>query len=401
MPATDNLRSLTHFGVTPRFEIFYALRALDQEGKFADRWRNQVKRGLPPDFRAVAKRVGPQPMMWPLLADSLRDSKGDPTFQEMLENISSLDDGMFQRGVLSGVFRSAEIVDDLIAGRQSLRDAVKVETRKKNALLGVIGLDPFQRASAVVGAFTMIVSSPAEYRNNLSNVLETFWTGAFSENWKSLEARMKRRAEFMEEAVATTSLSAFAATAKLPVVFDDGNGTISSERGVTMFRYRNVKEIHVIPSAFNDSRFWGAYTDSDGSVRLYFPVFDPELMGTATIRAQNPASRSVVEAVDPAIVFRALGDTTRYAMACVLARSPRTSVELATDFSVSKATISHHVQVLRQARLIRERVTDKGVALSLDREALELFAGEAARAIFASDEPVVIKRSRHEGGKRK
>ena len=104
---------------------------------------------------------------------------------------------------------------------------------------------------------------------------------------------------------------------------------------------------------------------------------------------------------DPALVFRALGDTTRYAMARVLARGPRTSVELAKDFAVSKATISHHVQLLRQAGLLREESTEKGVALTLDRQALEELASEAAPAIFDSDKPLVIRRSRHENGKRK
>jgi len=85
----------------------------------------------------------------------------------------------------------------------------------------------------------------------------------------------------------------------------------------------------------------------------------------------------------------------------VLARGPRTSIELAKDFAVSKATISHHVQLLRQAGLLHEQGTDNGVALRLDRQALENLASEAAPAIFDSAQPLVIKRSRQENGKRK
>jgi DNA-binding transcriptional ArsR family regulator len=146
---------------------------------------------------------------------------------------------------------------------------------------------------------------------------------------------------------------------------------------------------------------WGAYTDASGSLRLYFPVFDAGLLETAGDHAPRSLERNVGKAPDPALLFRALGDTTRYAMARVLARSPRTSVELAKDFAVSKATISHHVQVLRQAGLLLERATEKGVALAIDRDALEELAREAGPAIFAPDKPVVIQRSRHEGGNRK
>jgi DNA-binding transcriptional ArsR family regulator len=168
-----------------------------------------------------------------------------------------------------------------------------------------------------------------------------------------------------------------------------------------MFQYRDLREIHVIPSAFNDSRLWGAYPDASGSLRLYFPVFDPELLESLTAHVEPSVNRVATDAADPGLLFRALGDTTRYAMACVLARSPRTSVELAKEFAVSKATISHHVQLLRSAGLLQEETTDKGIALSLDRQSLEELSSEAARAIFDSDQPLVIKRSRHEIGKRK
>ncbi len=401
MPVWESFRSLLHFAVTPRFEVFYALRVLDGRGEFAERWRGETERALPADFRASAERVAPRPMMWALLADSLRDSKPDPTFPEMLETIASLDQAMFQRAVLSGVFRSEGVVTDLIAGRQSLSDAVAGESEKSGALLRHIGLQPFQRSSAVAKAFTRIVSEPTQFRADLSNTLETFWSSAFSDDWKSLEPRMRRRVEAMEDAIGSTSLSVFAEVAKLPVIFDDEKRIVSSVRGAMMFRYQDLREIHVIPSAFNDSRLWGAYADSSGSLQLYFPMFDAELLETASIRARRSLNRGVAQAADSALLFRALGDTTRYAMARVLARGPRTSVELAKDFAVSKATISHHVQLLRQAGLLRERVTDKGVALALDRQALEELVREAAPAIFAADEPLVIRRSRHENGKRK
>ena len=401
MAARPSLASLVRFAVTPRFEVFYALRALDEGVEVANRWRQQTERVLPNSFRAAAARVAPRPMMWPLLADSLRDAKPDPTFAEMLEAITSLDDAAFQRAVISGVFRSDKIVNDVIQGRQTLGDAVNSQAGKGKALLQLIGLYPFQRSGTVAGAFARIVSQPAQYRAELSNTLDTFWNSAFNEDWKKLEPRMKRRNEAMETTLVNSSLSEFAGAAKLPVIFDDINGTVSSGRGAPMFRYRNLRAINIIPSAFNDSRFWGSYADSGGSLRLFFPVFDPELLGTATARSERLPSRAGADAVDPALLFRALGDTTRYAMASVLARSPRTSVELAKEFGVSKATISHHVQVLRAAGLLQEKGTDKGISLSLDRHALEEIASGAARAMFATDQAPVIRRSRHETGKRK
>jgi DNA-binding transcriptional ArsR family regulator len=399
MPA--RYRSLLHFSVTPRFEVFYALRVLHERGTFANRWRSETVQKLPPEFQAAATRVAPQPMMWALLADSLRESKPDPTFPEILETIATLDDETFQRAVLSGVFRKKSVVTDLIAGSQLLGDVVATESEKSRPLVGMLGLHPFKRSGAVASAFTRLVSEPAEFRSDISKTLEIFWNSAFSNDWKRLEPKMRQHVDAMEEARATTPLHVFAAATNLPVVFDDWKRTVSNRRGTVLFRYRDLREIHVIPSAFNDSRLWGAYTDSSGSLRLYFPVFDDMLLKTAGDHVPRSLGRVVASAPDPALLFRALGDTTRYAMARVLARSPRTSVELAKEFAVSKATISHHVQVLRQAGLLREQATEKGVALAIDRDALEELAREAGPAIFASDEPVVIQRSRREGGKHK
>jgi ArsR family transcriptional regulator len=244
------------------------------------------------------------------------------------------------------------------------------------------------------------VSEPAEYRADLSNTLEIFWTSAFKDDWKILEPGMKRRVEVIEDAHGNGSLSAFSRSAKLPVIFDDRKKIIKAGHGVVMSRYQDLRDIYVIPSAFNDSRFWGAYADSSGLLRLYFPIFDPQLL-TATIHVEQAPTPGDSEGADPALIFRALGDTTRYAMACVLARSPRTSVDLAKDFGVSKATISHHVQVLRSAGLLQEKVTARGVVLSLDRQALEKLGTGATRTMFAPDRAPVIKRSRHEPRKRK
>ena len=394
-------RSLLHFTVTPRFEVFYALRVLEERSGFADGWRSATKRALPREFRSAAERVAPRPLMWALLADTLRDSRPDPTFREILETITSLDDEVFQRAVLSGVFRNEAVVRDLIAGRQSLGDAVSAEIETNRPLLGLLGLYPLKRSSAMAGAFTRIISEPAKFRSELSRTLEIFWASAFSNDWKSLEPNMRRRVEEMEKMSASASLSVFGEAAKLPAVFDDERRTVNNKRGAIVFRYHDLRDIYVIPSAFNDSHLWGAYADSSGWLRLYFPVFDAELLEKSNVRSEPPLDRDVSTRADPALLFRALGDTTRYAMARVLARGPRTSIELAKDFAVSKATISHHVQLLRQAGLLHEQGTDNGVALRLDRQALENLANEAAPAIFDPAQPLVIKRSRQENGKRK
>jgi DNA-binding transcriptional ArsR family regulator len=401
MASRSSLESSVTVQVTPRFDLFYSLRALDEGSEVFDDWRSSTERALPRDFRTLAKRVAPRPIMWPLLADCLRDAPSVATFDELIETIRSLDDKDFQRAVLSGVFRDPTVVDDLISKRRTLRETVESETKTNIALLRILGLHPFRSTSAVAEAFTRIVSNPAEYRSDIGSAIEMFWESTFAETWNALEAPMQRRASAMQESLSRRSLPVFTTEMKLPVAFDGRAGAVTTTRGAPLFSYGEIKEIHLMPSAFNDARLWGAYRDRSKVVRLYFPVFDAGLLRSAVSQSVKPAVTGRASSIDPALIFRALGDTTRYAIACILAKSPRTSIELAKDFGVSKATISHHVSMLRSAGLLHETPTDKGIALTLDRRALEDLSSKSARAMFSSANAPVVRRSRRDTIQRK
>jgi DNA-binding transcriptional ArsR family regulator len=88
--------------------------------------------------------------------------------------------------------------------------------------------------------------------------------------------------------------------------------------------------------------------------------------------------------IDVESVFRALGDTTRYAIASILARNPTTSADLARTLQVSKPTITHHIQALRSAGLISETPARGSTKLSLDRETLGGVSAAAVDQLFSA-----------------
>ncbi len=384
MPKPPDPKSVVRFSVTPRFEVFYALRALGERNPSIAEWQGRTARKLPRAWKQAAGRIAPRPIIWVLLADVLRDAKSDAAFGELVKHIRKLDDLAFQKAILGGVFRDPKRVQKLTSGKVSLPDAVAAEASSGDTLLSLVGLDPFDSSSPAARAFSGIVSDPASYRANLASVLEAFWDASFNETWNFLQPRMQRLAHSMGEALANTSVAEFVMQLKLPVALDNRAQTLVSLRGTASFRYTALKEIHVIPSAFNDGRFWAAYSDDAESVRLFFPVLNQTLL------------RADVPRIDPALAFRALGDTTRYAIASLLAQSPQTSVELARAFGVSKATISHHVQLLRTAGLLHELPTNRGIVLTLDRDTLEAISDAAATEMFAGGVTPALRRSRHE-----
>lgn len=368
--------------VSPRFEIFYALQSLDGGGgERLTAWRRDIGRRLAPRLRTSIASVAPAPLIWPLLADALRDEPADLSFPRMIEALSNTDDRSFQRSVLAGVFKTQGAVDGLMSGRTTLADTVDIESRSQEKLLTFLGLYPFGKRSGSTAAFERIVSSAGEYRESVVAVLQGFWDAEFNEAWERLEPELSSSARTMRREIEKAGIATFAEQRSLPLAITDDS--IVPIRGGASTAMSSVNGFYILPSVFNISRLWAAYSDSQKRTRYFIPIVDAGVSPTPRVD------------INPALIFRALGDTTRYAIASTIAHTPQTSVELARAFKVSKPTISHHVQLLRSAGLIDEEPGENGVVLSLNRQVLESVSSAASDEMFASSkrEPT-IKRSR-------
>lgn len=368
--------------VTPRFEVFYALQALESgAGEKLAGWRRDMERRLPARTRTSLASVAPSPLIWPLLADALRESPPAVSFPEMMSSLRTMEPRQFQRFVLGGVFKTSGAVEGLVSGRAGLTRTVATEAKTQQRLLAVLGLHPFSRHSPSAVVFESIVANPGKYRDEVVDVLEAFWTSGFADTWALLQPQMQDTAHVLRQRVARRGLADISPELALPITTDGDD--VVGVRGATRVAARAVDGIYLLPSAFNTSKLWAAYADARKRTRFFIPLPDPDLSLAGSVTK------------DASLVFKALGDTTRYAIATMIARKPMTSVELARAFGVSKPTISHHVQLFRAAGLLQETHSDNGVVLSLHRRALERAATAAAREMFTDDDSSsVIKRTR-------
>lgn len=69
--------------------------------------------------------------------------------------------------------------------------------------------------------------------------------------------------------------------------------------------------------------------------------------------------------------FRALGDATRRRMLDLLKEGRRSAGELAGEFELSNATISHHLSILKEAGLVSEERQGKYIYYELRASVLE------------------------------
>ena len=77
-------------------------------------------------------------------------------------------------------------------------------------------------------------------------------------------------------------------------------------------------------------------------------------------------------------LFKALNDPTRRRILDLLKEKDRTAGEIADVFDISKPSISHHLDILKQAKLVSTERDGQFITYSLDTTVLE----EATQWLF-------------------
>jgi len=389
------------FAVTPRFDVFYALYTLTSSAHTPlESWKERALRRLPLDFERVAKRIAPLPIFWPLLADAIQAMPGEVSFEEVLSTIREMHVDDLKRNILSGIFHDRNTVDALVDRKSTLKDFLTDEKPADAELLTHFGLRPYDPRSEASRAINALLSRPQSYRHELSLVLQRFWESGFRHDWAALEPNLRAESFRMRDLQEERSPAELGHELNLPVTFDDGAKEIRPKTGPAI-AYDRIDRCYVVPSAFNTRRLWTKYETSSRRVTVYLPI-TREIEAANEIgdetRAQDTVAGKSVREINAESVFRALGDTTRYAIASILARTPTTSAELARSLKVSKPTITHHVHALRSAGLITETPSRGSTKLSLSRDTVAALSGAAVDQLFSSTGDLTLGTTRKRRG---
>ena len=384
------------FAVTPRFDVFYALYTLTSSSPTPlDRWKKRAAARLPGDFEGAAKRVAPLPIFWPLLADAIQGVPGEVSFEEMVSTIREMPVDDLKRNILAGIFHHKATVDALVSNKDALKRVLTDESLPGGELLVHFGLRPYNPGSPASRAMNELLVHPQLYRDELAVVLQKFWETGFRRDWSALEPALSAESFRMRDLEEEDSPAELARELNLPVTFDDGAKEIRPKTGSAIASDR-IDRCFIVPSAFNTRRWWAKYETNSRRVTLYLPSTS-EIEAANEIGDEKAESASTVTPrvrINAESVFRALGDTTRYAIASILARTPTTSAELARSLKVSKPTITHHVHALRSAGLITETPSRGSTRLSLSRDTVAALSGAAVEQLFSSTADLTLGTTR-------
>jgi len=270
-----------------------------------------------------------------------------------------------------------------------LSHAITRVSKIKREWLAFLGLYPPRQNAPMFRALNLLLRAPQEFRTALLDLLQLFWQKVFHETWQSMESMLERSMEEKERLFQSCSLEEFARLALLRVEIDERKGILKAARGGYILSLKHLEKAVVLPSAFNDKRHWTCEDSNPQSVVAYFPYFDPAISPTRIRDAEGAETPEP----DPALILKALGDTTRYAMVSLLAKEPLTSSDLAKTMSLTRATVSHHIHVLRDAGLIEDTVQGNSILLSLKRRVLEDLSALIIEKLFHTRE-ILLKKTR-------
>jgi DNA-binding transcriptional ArsR family regulator len=366
-------------------EIFYALQLLSDGGsRLHPGWKSLARSRFPRGARPLALPAG----LWPSIAD-IPHLEPTGSIEAILAALRAPSARELQERVLLGTFHRESAVRDLLDDGAELTRVVGELPRAKREWLAYIDLFPLDPRSLASRALTLLIRSPELFRARLTETVAGFWDAVFEETWTELLPAHRRSVEEKRRLARSCPLPDFLRHTLLPVEIDPKKRLLRALRGGAETALREIDHWTFTPSAFNDRRHWTIYP-AGRRLAPWLPYFEPEIrLGNAD------AGRELADAaIDVALVLRALGDTTRFALICALGRQPRTSVELASLLSVSRPTISHHIHVLRSAGLIHESSHGGSTLISVRKQTLCRLSDLAVTRIFESSVPLELPRSR-------
>jgi DNA-binding transcriptional ArsR family regulator len=336
---------------------------------------------LPSRFWSAIEGMGGCPEMWILLGDLPGPLPLEAEFDQAPAAIAGIASERFLAEMLFSVLHHAPAVEALKSGAE-LREALRLIPRAKRDWLQFMGLYPPLPDSPAHAAIRRLVQDPSLVRDAAVEALRIFWSESFAETWSTLLPQFQpalAQARRMVKARDWAGLERFG----LNVEIDARARRLSALRGGYSIRFEEARAIHLMPSAFNERKFW-TVLGADGADTVYLPFLD-------LAAGPDPVARTPGEdaAPDAALAFRALGDATRWAMMKVIARGPVSAADLARWLGLSKPTVSHHLHELRQAELIEETPEGRSVLLAINWRRLERLSGLAtaelqrARAVAA------------------
>lgn len=361
-----------------RFELVYSLSTLlHADAGIHSTWREEARTRVPAALKADLEWFGTSSFFWILVGDALGDRWPGDDVEELLNCYRELGARELLKELFVGALHDSEVAERVLGGTADLAKALRELPAEKREWLEHIGLYPPAPETPTFQALERCVNEPVEARRRIERVLRTYSGNVFGPTWRALRPGLARSLEEKRRLFEATSLEEFFRLTLIRVEANSEAGVLRALRGGYQLPYERVQKVYVIPSVFNHGRYWTAFEREGGAV-AFLPYYDYRI----PVGGEGAQAPGLTPKIDLPLVFKALGDPTRLAVATLIAKTPMSSAQLAAKLEVSRPTISHHVLLLREAGLLEEESRGGSVYLSLRKQTLEQLSPAAVQRFF-------------------
>jgi DNA-binding transcriptional ArsR family regulator len=383
---------------SPRLELFLAAWSLASDrARRHPEWRRQGRRALPGTYWAAEAALGGAAEIWLLAAAAPGAAPHDSTSIELLARLERRPAGAVFTAMLASLLGDPVLARRVAVGGLTLPRALASLPRPRILALSSMNFEPSNPDHPLWAALARFAASPEAGQRALVAGLDAFREAVFEPVWRPLLEAEAAAAASVAARIERGDWAGLGHRLGLGIEFDSKAQAIRQVTGGARTDMARIGGLQFLPSSFNEPRWW--FIDQEGERgTAWLPFLDPTLgpepqrsgameaePATPAKAARSSRAQGTAAGGDVALVFRALGDATRFAMANLLARRAMPAVELARQLHLSKPTVTHHLHFLRDAGLIEEQGEGGRKLLALRREALEALSSRTVRRLFEAD----------------
>lgn len=317
----------------PAIEMISSLHVLADPSHHQEcqAWAERTWKSLTPDLRSEITFFSEHYSQWTLVMDVICQicDNAEITAQEAIEKLGNMEIAEFAYWFLSGLI-PRDRVKELIGGDATLSASDMTK------------LAPYLSQENV----EMFLAEPHRTQKELASLLKRYWDSAFKNQWSELSLHIYDNANRQMAAADKLGWASYLESCHSDIQIIDDVITLRKQ-SVSLMPLDTLEEIIIVPSMFT-------------APHLMMSIHEHVLTVYRNLHyIERPNVTQIPEETDA--FLRAINGSVRLKILRTLSEKPATTKELAQLYDLTSSTVSGHLKVMKEAKLVNSHRKKDGV----------------------------------------